>query len=96
MPRRTSSRDLQSFTLHVGGLQFEDIFLHFSIILADFLYQLLLKLVPPEMKEIPGGQETVARALRELGPMTASEKKLMALSVILLFLGRLRRSLRRC
>ncbi|MBQ5846648.1 MAG: DASS family sodium-coupled anion symporter [Selenomonadaceae bacterium] len=58
----------------------------FAVIMSVVLYFLLLKLVPPEMKEIPGGQETVARALRELGPMTASEKKLMALSVILLFL----------
>ena len=52
----------------------------FAVIMSVVLYFLLLKLVPPEMKEIPGGQETVARALRELGPMTASEKKLMALS----------------
>ena len=58
----------------------------FAVIMSIVLYYLLLKLVPPEMKEIPGGQETVANALRELGPMTASEKKLMALSVILLFL----------
>ena len=58
----------------------------FAVIMSVVLYFLLLKLVPPEMKEIPGGQETVASALRELGPMTASEKKLMALSVILLFL----------
>lgn len=58
----------------------------FAVIMSVVLYFLLLKLVPPEMKEIPGGQETVAKALRELGPMTASEKKLMALSVILLFL----------
>lgn len=58
----------------------------FAVIMSVVLYFLLLKLVPPEMKEIPGGQETVARALRELGPMTASEKKLMSLSVILLFL----------
>ncbi len=58
----------------------------FAVIMSVVLYFLLLKLVPPEMKEIPGGQETVARALRELGPMTASEKKLMALSVILLCL----------
>ena len=58
----------------------------FAVIMSVVLYFLLLKLVPPEMKEIPGGQETVAKALRELGPMTASEKTLMALSVILLFL----------
>ena len=50
------------------------------------LYFLLLKLVPPEMKEIPGGKETVEQALKNLGPMTASEKKLMVLSVILLCL----------
>ena len=58
----------------------------FAIIMSVVLYFLLLKMVPPEMKEIPGGQETVSRALKELGPMTASEKKLMALSVILLCL----------
>lgn len=58
----------------------------FAIIMSVLLYFVLLKLVPPEMDEIKGGQATVAKELAALGPMTTSEKKLMVISVILLFL----------
>jgi anion transporter len=54
--------------------------------MSVILYFLLLKLVPPEMDEIEGGQETVARELKALGPMTLSEKKLLGISLLLLFL----------
>jgi anion transporter len=37
------------------------------------------------MDEIAGGQEAVAKALRDLGPMSLNEKKLLAISVTLLF-----------
>ncbi len=57
----------------------------FAILMSIALYYVLLKLVPPEMEEIKGGKETVARLLKELGPMKTSEKKLMIISVILLF-----------
>jgi len=57
----------------------------FALIMSVVLYHLLLKLIPPEMDEIEGGQAAVAKALADLGPMKASEKKLMMISIVLLF-----------
>jgi anion transporter len=57
----------------------------FSAIMSVILYWVLMKTMPPETKEIAGGKEAIARSLAELGPMKASEKKLMILSLILLF-----------
>ena len=57
----------------------------FAFLMSMALYFVLLKLMPPEMDEIEGGKEAVAKALADLGPMKSSEKKLMILSVILLF-----------
>jgi anion transporter len=56
----------------------------FSLLLSVGLYVIMMKMMPPEMKEIPGGQDAVARALAGLGPMTAAEKRLLAMSLILL------------
>ena len=58
----------------------------FAIIMSVILYFVLLKLIPPEMDEVPGGQKTIAKELAKLGPMRSDEKKLMFISVILLFL----------
>lgn len=58
----------------------------FSAIMSVVLYYVLMKLMPPETKEIAGGSETVRRLLTEMGPMTTSEKKLLAMSCTLLFL----------
>lgn len=58
----------------------------FAIIMSVILYHVLLKIMPPEMEEIPGGKETVAKALADLGPMRTDEKKLMYMSIILLIL----------
>jgi len=57
----------------------------FSAIMSVILYYVLLKTMPPETDEILGGKETIARALAELGPMKASEKKLLFLSFVALF-----------
>ncbi len=57
----------------------------FAFIMSIVLYHLLLKLIPPEMDEIEGGQATVAKALANLGPMKPSERKLMIISIVLLF-----------
>lgn len=57
----------------------------FAAIMSVILYFLLLKLVPPEMDEIEGGQETVARELKALGPMTLSEKKLLGISLLFIW-----------
>ena len=58
----------------------------FAIIMSVILYFVLLKLIPPELDEVPGGQKTIAKELAKLGPMRSEEKKLMFISVILLFL----------
>ena len=58
----------------------------FAVIMSVILYFVLLKLIPPEMDEVPGGQETITKELAKLGPMRSEEKKLMFISVILLFL----------
>jgi anion transporter len=57
----------------------------FAILMSVVLYYVLLKVMPPEMDEIAGGQEAVNRSLAELGPMSSGEKKLLAISLILLF-----------
>jgi sodium-dependent dicarboxylate transporter 2/3/5 len=56
----------------------------FAALMSVALYFVLLKLIPPEMDEIAGGRETVAKSLAALGPMKSSEKKLMVISIILL------------
>lgn len=58
----------------------------FAVFMSVALYYVLMKLMPPETDEIAGGKEAVAKALIELGPMKTNEKKLMIVSVILLFL----------
>lgn len=58
----------------------------FAVFMSVALYYVLMKLMPPETDEIAGGKEAVAKALIELGPMKTNEKKLMIISVILLFL----------
>ena len=57
----------------------------YAIIMSVVLYYLLLKLMPPEVDEIAGGKEAIARAMADLGPMRTNEKKLLCISLILLF-----------
>lgn len=57
----------------------------FSAIMSVVLYFVLMKVMPPEMDEISGGGEAIARARAALGPMKASEKKLLLISIALLF-----------
>lgn len=57
----------------------------FAVIMSVVLYYLLLKIMPPETNEVAGGKEAIARAIAELGPMKIGEKKLLIMSVILLF-----------
>ena len=57
----------------------------FSAIMSVILYFVLIKMMPPETKEIAGGQAIVAKALAELGPMKGNEKKLTFISLTLLF-----------
>ena len=57
----------------------------YAVIMSIVLYYLLLKLMPPEVDEIVGGKEAIAKAMADLGPMRADEKKLLSISIILLF-----------
>ena len=57
----------------------------FGILMSIALYWVLMKLMPPEIDEIPGGDETIRREKAALGPMTRPEKKLLIISCLLLF-----------
>jgi len=57
----------------------------FAAVMSVVMYFILLKMLPPEVKEIPGGHETIERELNKLGPMSGSEIKLLFISLALLF-----------
>ena len=57
----------------------------FSAIMSVVLYLVMMKMMPPEVDEIAGGKAAVAKSLRELGPMTGAEWRLLCVSVVLLF-----------
>ncbi len=57
----------------------------FGVLMAIGLYYTLMKLMPPEVDEIEGGDETIRREMAALGPMSAPEKKLLVISLTLLF-----------
>ena len=55
-----------------------------AIIMSIVLVVLVLKLMPPEADAIAGGKEAVEAQLREMGPMTSAQKRLLAVSIGLL------------
>jgi solute carrier family 13 (sodium-dependent dicarboxylate transporter), member 2/3/5 len=57
----------------------------FAAIMSVLLYFVLLKVMPPETKEIAGGKEVIAKAWADLGLMKPTEKRLLAISLLLLF-----------
>jgi anion transporter len=57
----------------------------FSAIMSVVLYFILLKMLPPEVKEIKDGKEVITKELAAMGPMTANQWKLTAISLVLLF-----------
>lgn len=57
-----------------------------AIIMSTVLILLVLKLLPPESDNIPGGKEAVAQSLTDIGPMSAAQKRLMTVSIGLLLL----------
>ena len=57
----------------------------FSTIMSVVLYFVLMKMMPPEKQEIAGGKEIVVHALKALGPMRPDEKRLLVVSLVLLF-----------
>jgi solute carrier family 13 (sodium-dependent dicarboxylate transporter), member 2/3/5 len=56
----------------------------FGIIMCIALYFVMTLMMPPEVREVPGGREATRKALADLGPMKTSEKKLLAISLALL------------
>lgn len=59
--------------------------LPFAVLMSVALYFVLMKVMPPEMDEIAGGDAVVAKALADLGPMKTEEKKMLFISFVLLF-----------
>ena len=56
----------------------------FSILMSIGLYAIMMLMMPPETKEISGGQAAVQKSLSELGTITGREARLLILSLILL------------
>ena len=56
----------------------------FAAFMSIALYFVLLKLMPPEVDEVPGGEAAIAVELEKLGPMTGGEKRLMIIAIALL------------
>lgn len=56
----------------------------FGILMSIALYFVMTRMMPAEIKEIPGGRESIRKSYAELGPMKTSEKKLLTISLTLL------------
>ena len=57
-----------------------------AILMSIALYFVMMRLMPPEMEEVQGGREAIAKALAALGPVKAAEWRLLAISATLLAL----------
>ena len=55
-----------------------------AVLMSIALYFVMIKMMPPETKEIAGGKETIRLALHALGPMTGAEKRLLVITLTLL------------
>jgi anion transporter len=56
----------------------------FSLVMSVGLYFIMTTMMPPEAREIPGGQAAVEKSLSELGPMTSRQGRLLVVSLVLL------------
>src|SRR5262249_39612083 len=56
----------------------------FAIIMTVALYFVMTRMLPAEVEDVPGGRDAIRKQLAELGPMKASEIKLLAISLTLL------------
>jgi solute carrier family 13 (sodium-dependent dicarboxylate transporter), member 2/3/5 len=56
----------------------------FAILMSLALYVVMTRMMPPEVATVPGGRAAIRKALADLGPMKASEKKLLGISLVLL------------
>ena len=55
-----------------------------AVIMSLVLVVLVLKLLPPESDNVPGGMDGVNQSLAQLGPMTGAQKRLGLVSLLLL------------
>jgi anion transporter len=58
----------------------------FGILMSIALYFVMMLMMPPGIRKVPGGRDAIRKALADLGPMKTSEKKLLAISLTLLAL----------
>lgn len=56
-----------------------------SIIMSIVLYVVMINVIKPETKVLDGGTDIVQKNLKELGPLRAEEKRLIIISLALLF-----------
>ena len=56
----------------------------FGVLMSIALYFVMTRMMPPEVKEVPGGREGIRKSLAELGPMKANEMKLLLLTLVLI------------
>lgn len=56
----------------------------FGILMSIALYFVMTRMMPPEVKDAPGGRDAIKIELHELGSMKNSEKKLLLISLTLL------------
>jgi sodium-dependent dicarboxylate transporter 2/3/5 len=56
----------------------------FSVALSIGLYFIMMRMMPPESEEVAGGKAAIAQSLKDLGPMSVHEKRLLAVSLALL------------
>jgi solute carrier family 13 (sodium-dependent dicarboxylate transporter), member 2/3/5 len=56
----------------------------FAVLMSAALYFVMTRMMPPEVTQVVGGRDAIRTSLAALGPMKASEKKLLAISLTLL------------
>ena len=56
----------------------------FGVLMSIALYFVTTRMMPPEVPRVPGGRDAIRKSLADLGPMKASEMKLLAISLTLL------------
>ncbi|WP_037586538.1 DASS family sodium-coupled anion symporter [Stenoxybacter acetivorans] len=56
-----------------------------SVIMSVVLFFVILKMLPPEADNVPGGKEAVEKELKGLGPMPGAQLRLLIVMITLLF-----------
>jgi len=56
----------------------------FGVLMSIALYFVMTRMMPPEIKEVPGGRAAIRKSLAELGRIKSQEFKLLVISLTLL------------